>query len=109
MIDISIRYSGRCYSVAISGHAEYGEPGKDIVCAGVSAITYTMANYLLSSRNVCHQQVEDDGNFYMSCILGNKSGDGADKAREALEAIGQGYLLLSEEYPGYVKTEIAAD
>ncbi len=31
-------------SVTIEGHAEYDEPGKDIVCAGVSAVTFGAAN-----------------------------------------------------------------
>lgn len=110
MIDIRITYSGKRYSVEICGHAGYGEPGKDIVCAGVSALTYALANYLLASKNVCHPEIEDDGNFCMSCILGDYySGAGADKAREVLGAMEQGYHLLEKEYPGHVKMKIAFD
>lgn len=106
MIKISIRNIGISYSVEIRGHAEYGESGKDIVCAGVSTIAYTMANYMKSSKAVSHPQIEDDGNFYMRCTLGNKKGKGIKKSREALRAIEKGFYLIEQEYPNYVRTEI---
>lgn len=46
MIKITIIRSSnqRLQSVTIDGHAQYDEPGKDIVCAGVSAVTFGAAN-----------------------------------------------------------------
>lgn len=38
MIKIT-RYSG---GISVEGHAEYAEPGKDIVCAAVSVLTQTL-------------------------------------------------------------------
>ena len=38
MIAVSIRKDG----IQISGHADYAETGKDIVCAGVTALTQTL-------------------------------------------------------------------
>ncbi|CAM4363833.1 ribosomal-processing cysteine protease Prp [Paenibacillus tarimensis] len=34
----------RILSFAVEGHAEYAKPGKDIVCAGVSAVTVGTVN-----------------------------------------------------------------
>ena len=38
MIEVRIRPE----RIEISGHAGYAEPGKDIVCAGVTALTQTL-------------------------------------------------------------------
>lgn len=38
MIDIKINIKDKQKSIAITGHAEYDEHGKDIVCASVSTI-----------------------------------------------------------------------
>ena len=42
MIAVSIRKDG----IQISGHADYAETGKDIVCAGVTALTQTLIRAL---------------------------------------------------------------
>ncbi|MFD0962338.1 ribosomal-processing cysteine protease Prp [Paenibacillus chungangensis] len=47
MINVSIVRSGeqgRVVSFAVKGHAKYAKPGKDIVCAGVSAVTVGTVN-----------------------------------------------------------------
>jgi len=38
LIDVKINMDGDVKSIAITGHAEYAEKGKDIVCASVSTI-----------------------------------------------------------------------
>lgn len=38
MIEVNVREDG----ITISGHAGFAESGKDIVCAGVSALTQTL-------------------------------------------------------------------
>lgn len=47
---------GRRHTLYIRGHAGYAEPGKDIVCAGVTAIVYALTGYL-------------DGHETLSCEL----------------------------------------
>lgn len=46
MITVKIERShvGRILRFSVSGHAEFDEPGKDIVCAGVSAVTVGAVN-----------------------------------------------------------------
>ena len=39
------------YKVTIEGHAGYAEHGKDIVCAGVSTLAYTLSSYLQKMNN----------------------------------------------------------
>ena len=42
MIAVSVRKDG----ITVSGHANYAETGKDIVCAGVTALTQTLIRAL---------------------------------------------------------------
>jgi len=46
MITVTIERgdSGRILRFSVSGHAGYDDPGKDIVCAGVSAVTVGAVN-----------------------------------------------------------------
>lgn len=46
MIRVAIKRAsdGRIQSFRVKGHALYDEPGKDIVCAGVSAVTVGTVN-----------------------------------------------------------------
>lgn len=45
MIEVKLRWDegGQPAAFVVSGHSEYGPPGRDIVCAGVSAIVQTIA------------------------------------------------------------------
>lgn len=58
MIDIYIDE----HTISIQGHAGYAEPGKDIVCAGVSAILQTaqLGLYALAEQYPDNIQIEID-------------------------------------------------
>ena len=44
MIYVKVEHSSDKLTVEFKGHAGYDEPGKDIVCAGISAIALLVAN-----------------------------------------------------------------
>lgn len=49
MIKVKLTKNGDCLNkITISGHADYDEFGKDIVCASVSSTVITTINILLS-------------------------------------------------------------
>lgn len=49
MIKVKLTKNGNCLNkITISGHANYDEFGKDIVCASVSSTVITTINILLS-------------------------------------------------------------
>lgn len=53
MIDVHIRKPNAHYAeFYITGHANYAERGKDIVCAGVSALAITLENALQELSDV---------------------------------------------------------
>jgi uncharacterized protein YsxB (DUF464 family) len=70
----------------VRGHAGYGEPGKDIVCASVSVLVYTFVKYydadILTDTPDC--MTIDTGNLDTSFIQ-------------------KGFEMIQEEYPDYVR------
>ena len=46
-IDITINDSGKVTDVIMDGHANHGEYGHDIVCAGASAVLFGSVNAIL--------------------------------------------------------------
>lgn len=100
---IHIRYTATeaLHDLEITGHAAYNT-GNDIVCAGVSAITYTLAGWLMN----CDRKLRpffnmDSGESMMSCRR-------ADKSDTAFEMAMIGYAQIANEYPNNVKIHINA-
>jgi len=46
MINVKFYAKNNRYSIRTNGHAEYAPLGQDIVCASVSTLMYTLANYI---------------------------------------------------------------
>lgn len=86
----------------ISGHAGYDEMGQDIVCAGVSALTYTLINALESLAGV-HAKCEiTEG--YVSYILPKKIDSVVyEKSQLILKTIVLGYYNMMDSYKTYIE------
>lgn len=63
MINIRIKEKAdRILSYEVSGHAEFDEPGYDIVCAAVSILSITTANNLHKMAQILPKaEMDDDG------------------------------------------------
>ena len=59
--DFLVLSDGRLAGFSLSGHAEAGEPGEDIVCAAVSSAAYLIANTITEILHVPAEISEDDG------------------------------------------------
>ncbi len=46
MITVKLFERNKRYAITCNGHAEYAPLGQDIVCASVSTLMYTLANYI---------------------------------------------------------------
>ena len=57
---ITITANDQAQMVKVQGHAGYAEAGKDIVCAGVSALAWTLSGSLLKLGALTHVD-ESDG------------------------------------------------
>lgn len=93
MIEVRIRPE----RIEISGHAGYAEPGKDIVCAGVTALTQTL---IQSIENLTDDKIEyriSPGKAEIE--YRNLS----EKSKTLVDSFFIGICLIAEEFPEHVK------
>ena len=67
---IEIKFNPNEFTIDVSGHAEHGNKGEDIVCSAISTLFYTLAESLLQSKHMVEGEVDiitEDGNGYISC------------------------------------------
>ena len=89
------------HELTINGHAGYAEYGKDIVCAGVSAITYALLAWMEHNEEEITQFDElmvEDGQVYIACA-------GSDKLTTAFQVALMGLIEIARAHPDYVDIE----
>lgn len=67
---ITIEFKPKTFTLDITGHAEHGEKGEDIVCAAISTLFYTLAESLYSVKEMMTEDIvfsDEDGNGHLSC------------------------------------------
>lgn len=85
--------------IRISGHAEYEETGKDIVCSSVSSIVTTSVNAILMfNRNTIKYKVKE-GLVNIDIIKND------DTTKKLLENMINLLSELESEYPKNIKVE----
>lgn len=89
------------FVLTMQGHAGYAEKGKDIVCAGASALLHSLAA-TLKLLDVPHLQVDlRDGSARLSC-----RGDSMLVHALFYQAL-VGMILLQQEYPDHIRVNTA--
>ena len=67
---IEIKFDPKTFTLDVTGHAEHGKKGEDIVCAAISTLFYSLAESLYNARNMMAEDVvfsDEDGNGHISC------------------------------------------
>ena len=67
---INIRFDPKTFTLDITGHAEHGKKGEDIVCSAISTLFYTLAQSLYESKHMMSEDIafsDEDGNGHLSC------------------------------------------
>lgn len=96
MINISYKKDIIIKEIKISGHANFAEFGKDIVCAAVSSIVTTTINNILSLDNKAIKYEDNDGYI----LITNEDNEIADKLlNNMLSMLNE----LAEDYPKNIK------
>ena len=93
MIKITYRIKKGVASVRIKGHAFFALPGKDIVCAGVSTLFYTLMES--TGRRMLKRTKKKV--LYVPYVTS------AEKARFDMAI--DGFRLLAQNYPRYVRVK----
>ena len=86
--------NNKMFGFKISGHAEYGCCGKDVVCAGTSALVINTVNAIEEySGDSCVCEEHDDGLVKFK-VVGNVS----PESYLLLKALRLGLISIYEEY-----------
>jgi len=101
---ITVNYDRNHHRLRILGHATSAPTGKDLVCAAVSGLVYTMAwnvAELVSQGNAAHQQLRlSEGDALIACVP--KKGM-ANVVTLVFDSVCSGFALLQNFYPEQVK------
>lgn len=99
MTDVIYTQIGTDHLLVLRGHAGYADSGADIVCAGLSAITYTLMGFLKNNEEKASMRDEPG-----MCIIICPSGCRVDAAFEMAVI---GYMQIAKQYPDNVTIHIS--
>lgn len=106
VITITITYDRRKESITeftISGHAGYADPGQDIVCAGVSAISFGTINALQALLQIELAIDMEQESGFLRCVLPSiETEDTHEKAQLLLSAMVIALESIASQYGKYV-------
>ena len=92
--------------ISINGHADYN-PGNDIVCAGISTLSYTLLNFLFdaSARNIIHtfKYRSNPGDIYLEF---KKQRWDTKEINAAIRMFRTGMEMIESQYPDHIKVEV---
>lgn len=105
MVNVTYYEKKGRYEIKATGHANYAEPGRDIVCAGISVLLQALGMYLESTENESFRILEnkqDPGDINVEVIL---------EDTENLVVLNLYYMTISgieaiaNTYPNHVKID----
>lgn len=100
MIQIDYRRDGDRHQLTVEGHAGQDERGRDIVCAGVSALSFALLGYLAKCGAEIGRLSGGSGSIEVDCT-------GKEQVAAAFGVAVTGYEQIAERYPQYVEIHIA--
>ena len=95
MIVVDVRKGG----ITVVGHAEYAEAGKDIVCAGVTALTQTLIRSLegLTSDEIKYEISPGRADIHYRNL--------SEEGKLLVDSFFIGVCQITNEFPEYVRIE----
>ena len=101
MVKVRYRSGEGRYELSLKGHAGAGAYGCDIICAGVSAITYALMGYLELTRKEasCLDINYAEGDVTILC-------EGHRECGSAFQMAITGYEMIADKYPQYISVDI---
>ncbi len=93
MIEIIVRKD----SIMITGHSQYDQPGRDVVCAGVTALCQTL---IRSIEDLTEDTIEYEISPGRADInYGNLS----EKSKSLVDSFFIGVCMIADEFPDHVR------
>ena len=89
------------HTLVVLGHANYAEYGKDIVCAGVSAIVQALIGWIEENhyKVECISVDQKEGEVIISC-------EGDEDLAAVFQMASIGLVQLAYSYPDHVQIDI---
>jgi ribosomal protein len=101
MIDVIVFVKdGKYTGLKVSGHAEFEEEGKDIVCAAVSVLTMNLSNSL---EQFCDDKFTVDCSDGLFCLVLH---DRSEKSGVLLDSCILGLMDIGEGYSEFIKINL---
>ncbi|MER2009536.1 MAG: ribosomal-processing cysteine protease Prp [Psychrobacillus sp.] len=96
--------SGLIHSFEMKGHADFAEHGKDLVCAGASAVSFGAVNAIISLTKITPiiKQKGDGGYLYVE-VPSIESSEKAASMQLILEAMIVSLQTIEQDYAKYIK------
>ena len=93
LIEIIVRKD----SIMITGHSQYDQPGRDVVCAGVTALCQTL---IRSIEDLTEDTIEYEISPGRADInYGNLS----EKSKSLVDSFFIGVCMIADEFPDHVR------
>lgn len=96
MTGIKITHTDFVLCFSCTGHAEYSEKGKDIVCAGISALCSALLGRIRELENEKQTEIKkctvSDGCLILNFTL-------TEKAEECYKTVMCGFEFIAKAYP----------
>ena len=100
---VKARYTAEdsTHTLTVTGHANYGEYGKDIVCAGISALVQALIGWIEVNHYKASNITVDAkaGDVTISC-------DGGEDIAAVFYMTSIGLLQIADSYPDHVHIDI---
>ncbi|WP_018921606.1 ribosomal-processing cysteine protease Prp [Salsuginibacillus kocurii] len=103
-VNISRHKNGAIQAFSMTGHADAGPHGHDIVCAGASAVAFGAINsvYVLCGESLQLDMGEDGG--YLHCVVPESN---AAKKHEEVQLLVEGMIVslqsIAESYNEFIE------
>lgn len=96
--------SGLIHSFEMKGHADFAEHGKDLVCAGASAVSFGAVNAVISLTEITPiiKQNGDGGYLYVE-VPSISNPEKAANIQLILEAMIVSLQTIEQDYGKYIK------
>lgn len=101
---IRVTYDRKKLTLTVSGHAGFDEVGRDIVCAAVTAIEYTLIAAMEGKRGF--RALMPQKNEGGADVLSFSARPGRRRARLLFDSAAGGINLISEAYPENVRITV---
>lgn len=89
------------HTLTVAGHANYGEYGKDIVCAGISALVQALIGWIEESpwKAECISVDTKEGEVIISC-------EGGEDVAAVFYMASIGLEQIADSYPDHMQIDI---